>query len=225
MLQADGSSRRNSSEGSLLTLSYDHAAHEYRAGERRQPSVTEILQVYGDDVARWAKPKHRQRGEAVHRACRYVDAGTYDEAGTHDEIKTYPPRYKKFTEDHGFKALAWELVMICPELGFGGTLDILGTAYEEFWLVDLKTGTIPPLVGAQLSGYELLLRRGQAVYPTSDIDALMARMRGGAKLKRKVLNLAANSERDRLRAYDEPVWTTRFLAALTVCNTKKEFGL
>lgn len=208
-----------------MTLSFDPETHEYRHGERRLASVTGILREVGlYDAHRFSKPQDRQRGEAVHLACRLIDAGTYDPASTHELIRPFAEQYQRFLDSTGFRALAWEVPMADVDLGVAGTWDTLGIGnVDELWLVDVKSGTVPNLVGVQLAGYEMLIRRGKLICPDPDIQKVIEDSRN-LHIRRKSLNLATNNGRERLRSHDERTWDQVWQAAVTIYNTKLKYG-
>lgn len=212
----------------MADLRFDSIDHAYWHGARRLASVTEILSAVGltknldflqlDD-------SYRHKGAAVHSACRLVDEGRLDAEGTHADILPYAEAYAAFKRDTGFVGHAWEVPMADVKLGIAGTLDALGEAGGQTWLLDFKTGTCPPTVGAQLAGYEHLLTNGEVI--GEDEFGIMKRTPDAPgwylPLHRKSLNLVGTKYV--LKSHDEPRWPTIWRAAVTLYNARKEYGL
>jgi hypothetical protein len=215
-----------------LGLSFDAATHEYRVGERRLPSVTEIMRVVGfaSDYRFNADRKYRDRGHAVHMACQLVDANNYDRSRTHPEIVPYVDQYEGFVKLTGFKGRVWELALADPKAGFAGTLDVIGEARGELWMIDLKSGaTLPKAVGVQTAAYDSLVS-GNGHIINMDLDPatrewFMEARRQKTRLKRKSLQLEAKPGPGTLRGWDESEWVAWWASALVTYHGRRKLGM
>lgn len=210
-----------------MNCRFDAAAHTYFAGDRELPSVTRILSatgLYKDLSFLRLGPEYQQRGHAVHNACRLVDQGKWNPAGKHADVIPYADAYAEFKKLTGFVGRVWELPMYDTKAGYAGTLDCIGTVPNgEIWLPDLKTGTLPYWVGAQLAGYELLLAHGFLDFERAqyvDIEWMESTI---LLIKRKSLNLDGKSFR--LRSHDEPRSMMMWRAALMLYKGREEGNL
>lgn len=141
-------------------LRFDADAHKYYFDDVELPGVSRILTDMGlRKSGPWElDEKYRRRGHAVHLACHLVQEGTYDEATTHPAIVPYVQGYQQFVRDTGFTATLCEEPVCSLVLGTAGTFDQYGFVDGDPWLVDIKSGTLPPLVGVQLGAYRHMLR-------------------------------------------------------------------
>jgi hypothetical protein len=122
------------------------------------PGVTTILDVYpkGFGFNQWLKDvgnnaseiveRAAEQGSRVHDACEKLAAG-YElkwigESGaslySEEEWKMIL-RFKEFVENSGCKILHTEKNMCSPELGYGGTIDLIVELGGKTWLIDIKT--------------------------------------------------------------------------------------
>ena len=137
------------------TFTFDPIKHEYRVGDRRLPSVTEVIRAV---VPGWqADPWYLERGTALHLACRYLDEHRLDDASVDREIR---PRlsawrlWKHLTEVGD--PIAIEQAFANYAEGYAGTVDRvydMGTA--GLLLVDIKS-SYSPQVRLQLGAYAAL---------------------------------------------------------------------
>ncbi len=190
-----------------MNLAFEPLAHSYLIDGRRVASVTEVLRHVGYyDPSRYGHdPKYRQRGSAVHAACRLMDSGRYDEQQTHEEIRPYAKQYAEFLALTGFVARAWEVAMIDTEKQVGGTLDIIGECRGEIWLIDIKSGGLPNLVGVQLAAYEDLLMSATMLDNAEmadfqNVEFLEYTRRNKSRIRRKSLQLRPEFGAGKLRA-------------------------
>lgn len=147
-------------------LRFDAERHEYWVGDRRLPSVSEIIAPLVDYtmVPDVRLEFARDRGTAVHLACHLDDLGQLDEDSV-DEQHVLPrlKAWRQFKIDNEFEVQLSEVPMAYLTLGFAGTPDKKGTMRvgrtRKRVLPDIKTVVeMKPVIGVQLGGYELLLR-------------------------------------------------------------------
>lgn len=189
---------------------FDEIEHRYSVGARELPSVTQILKATGLYEARYAKDEHRQRGEAVHRACDLACEGRYREEGTHAVVIPYIRAFQKFLRDTGFKKMGGEVPMGSVALGYAGRPDAWGLVGDRMVLCDFKSGTTPSGVGLQLAAYALLMKEQDAQNRIL-VDSL------------RVVQLG-DDERYKVMAFDEPKWKNGWRAVLSTYLLRKELG-
>ncbi len=223
--------------------SYRDADHAYLDGERRLASCTEILAgvTLYDNTGPWFRdPKYRMRGDAISRAIRGVFEGTYTEAGTHPEVRDGMRQFRNFLDQTGFEIKACEQAYSCPDLGYGGRLDVAGLfeRHGNPTIVEVKFGSVPIMVGCQLAGYELLARTGVRIKLPGDkgrnwLGVALMPHPAPVKLARRCLQLKTDSWKllDAVRAngkmvsLDSHQWDVGFRSALNIHNLKAQFGV
>jgi len=143
--------------------------HEYWLGDRRLPSVSEIIaplvdySMVPEDRLAFA----RDRGTAVHRATELWDRGTLDEDSIDAEhVLPYLNAWKAFLREQAVAIERSEEPLASPLLSYAGTPDrvvkMTHKGRRASVLLDIKTvAEIKPVVGVQLGGYELLLRENK----------------------------------------------------------------
>lgn len=147
-------------------LRFDAERHEYWVGDRRLPSVSEVIQPLVDYST---VPEHRlefarDRGTAVHLACHLDDLAQLDE-GSVDETHVLPRlmAWRKFKRDNEVEVSISERPMAHLKVGYAGTPDkfirLRVGRKRPRALLDIKNvAEMKPVVGVQLGGYELLGR-------------------------------------------------------------------
>lgn len=124
-------------------------------GEKYFPSVTTIISdgcpkpaqlvswwkqlgLYADRVAQEAAEK----GKIIHDAISALIIGKELKA-THYRFDVWEHicRFAEWANRYKPHFIHTELTQVSPELGIGGTLDILCYIDKEFWLIDTKTGS------------------------------------------------------------------------------------
>ncbi len=150
-------------------LRFDAERHEYWVGDRRLPSVSEVIRPLIDYsmVPEERLEFARDRGTAVHLACHLDDLAQLDESSV-DEEHVLPRlmAWRKFKVDHDVEIVISEEPMYYSALGYAGTPDKYvrllsaerGRTRRTTAVIDLKTvAQMKPVIGVQLSGYRLLL--------------------------------------------------------------------
>ena len=136
-------------------LRLDEDAHAYFLGERRLPSVTQVLAQLED----WSKVDPvaleiaRVRGQHIHRMVELDVHGNLDEDTLAPEYHGYLRQWRKFLAETRFKPLLAECQVFDERYGYAGTFDLAGTLGPRFILVDVKSGLVPRTVPLQTAAY------------------------------------------------------------------------
>ncbi len=143
---------------------FDAEEHRYTDREGREyPSVTQVLGSVGfgdwmEFIPAAVLERARDRGQAVHAACHYLDEGDLDWDTLDSEVRHYVEHYREWRAFSRFEPIALETPMIIPHLGFAGTPDKIGYIDGDLTILDLKTGEkAPEAVGVQLFAYSELI--------------------------------------------------------------------
>lgn len=135
----------------VLTL--DEERHVYKLGDRKLPSVTEILVGAGLVDVQWFTDAGRWRGSAVHAACWYEDENDLDEANLDSRLAGYLAAYRRFKAETGFIVEINE-EKVCHELlGYAGRYDKRGIYAKGPALIDLKSGAPSKVTRYQTAAY------------------------------------------------------------------------
>ena len=136
-------------------LRFDEAAHAYYLGERRLPSVTQVLAQLEDwsMVDPVALEIARVRGQHIHRMVELDVHGNLDEDSLAPEYHGYLRQWRKFLAETRFKPLLAECQVFDERYGYAGTFDLAGTLGPRFILVDVKSGLVPRTVPLQTAAY------------------------------------------------------------------------
>lgn len=221
-------------------LEFSPEAHKYLIDGQSVPSVTTILRDLGlSGNYRFAGRIHAYRGSMVHQMCALLDAGarleniriTLEPPWDKDpeyvkvagEIPGYCEAFLKAKRLLRFQGTIYECPMICASERWAGTADFLAYIVKEDTepLVDIKSGTYPPMTIIQIAAYEDLARRGQPVNPQHPgldwVQNLIARRpvldRMGLQLD-KGGEFRAHFESSKGHHYSNPMWMTAWRSAL-----------
>jgi hypothetical protein len=143
------------------SIQFDPASHIYRLRGTKIPSVTQVLQPLESfvHVPADALEYARGRGIAVHAAMALLARDDLDWESIDSEFAPYVRAGSKFLTDSGVTVLGSELVVFSERLRCAGTVDLVVIWRAREALLDFKaTAQIPPTVGPQTAGYELLYR-------------------------------------------------------------------
>lgn len=229
-----------------MRLEFDSIAHKYTVDGRPLHSVTEILRAANlYERYAFAREIHRFRGTAVHHACSMIDKGadpyvTY--SGDDPEIvqaameinEGYLPAFRAFKSRTGFFGRCHECYLIDPLAGYGGTFDMVGTfaGKPEVVLLEIKSGSMPPLVPVQLAAYVELIAKGQPVHADHPgWQWVQEGVRSGVPVRRIAVRLEKTgtytvfSETAKGDSYDSPMWTSAFRSALNLVNVQTKYGI
>ncbi len=145
-----------------LATKFDAAEHRYadRAG-CVYSSVTQVLGSVGfndwmEFIPAAVLDRARDRGQAVHAACHFLDEGDLDWDTLDSEVRPYVEHYQEWRAFSRFQPIALETPII--NCGFAGTPDKIGYIGGDLTIIDLKTGEkAPEAVGVQLFAYSELI--------------------------------------------------------------------
>jgi hypothetical protein len=154
------------SSSGALTFTPD--THEYRVGDQRVPSVTQILKATGiatdfDELAGMsdrlgaAIDEKRALGQALHADAHAFDDDDLDWSTVDARVRPYLEAWATFRENSRLMPLGRERRVFHPTYRYAGTLDgIFAKPRAATVLVDIKTGD-PESAGAryQLAAYQL----------------------------------------------------------------------
>lgn len=146
-------------ETTAPTLRFDPVAHRYTLGNREFISVTTALKEAGLVDERWYDEASRDRGTYVHRALHLLDQGKLAEPAVEPAYAGYVLAYRQF---RALTAPVWshhEHAVYDEVYGYAGTMDRAGILQSNNTrvILDIKTGAVPPWVGAQLAAYRRCL--------------------------------------------------------------------
>lgn len=136
-------------------LRFDAATHTYTLGTIRLPSVTKALEVLEDfsHVDREAWERARIRGQHVHSAIALMLNDELDWGSLDSELVPYVKGAERFLADSELTVISHELRLHHSQLGYAGTLDLLGEWKFKLSLFDWKSGLVPRTVGPQTAAY------------------------------------------------------------------------
>lgn len=152
-------------------LRFDPASHTYWMGDRRVPSVTQILGIMTDleDIKRMRPGviEHAaDRGDAAHYGCELFDKGILDWDTVDEEIRPYIEAWADFRAKTGFEPDRIEAKVFHPGLIYAGTLDRTGTYEGEHALVDIKcVAAMYPTTGPQTAAYAEAIHAAEPATP------------------------------------------------------------
>lgn len=226
-----------------LTASFNPATHEYRADGNLLSSATGILRAVGlySDYS-FAEDHHRWRGQAVHTGAALIDFGITPQLapvpahlqGVADDIvKGYWPAFRRWKERTKWQGVCWECPLVSAD-GFAGTFDCVGRFGDspELTLLDLKSGTLPPMVAVQLAAYDALIRTGVPVDPEHPgWEYVRDAVRSGCPLRRVALRLertgkdSMHSSTPKGHSYDDRMWEIAWRNSLSLYNLRSNYNL
>ena len=139
--------------GEIKFLDEDHS---YWLGEKRLPSVTQLMKPLFD--FEWINKEVLERksaiGSAVHKATEIFDLGLQFESDLHPLVQPYFEAYQKFTDEIKPTWQGIEERVHNKSLGYAGTLDRFGVIQGEESLLDIKcVATVSAGAFVQCSAY------------------------------------------------------------------------
>ena len=141
-------------------LRFEPETHTYWLGERKIPSVTQILQSGGVINTDYFTEAAAWRGSVVHMCCQLDDENDLDEESVPEEARDYLDAWRLFKEQTLTLSLSHFSRIEQPLAGseYAGTPDRVLSSEEDLPLIlDIKTGSILPWVGIQLAAYGQLV--------------------------------------------------------------------
>src|SRR5690606_908757 len=150
-------------------LTFDPILHRYMLDGRELISVTTALREAGlIDDSFWTE-EARLRGTYLHAAIALHNEGDLDISSLDPKLVPYFRGYERFLSETRVTIEQTEARVHDEALGYAGTLDLIvawtsedGQRITRRGLIDIKTGSVPPSVGAQTAAY---LRCARAWFP------------------------------------------------------------
>lgn len=196
-------------------LQFDAASHAYRVGEKRLPSVTQVLKpLYSfDGIPPEVLQAKARLGTAVHRAAELLDMDDLDEDLDEGRsalawIAGYLDGYKLFKEHKKPVVIENETQLFHPVHLYAGTIDRRYEIAGDLWDVDLKsTVAMSPAVAIQTSAYTEMFKAN-----------------GKPRARRGALQLFPDGKY-KLWEFKDPADFSVFLSLLTVQRFKERHKL
>jgi len=140
-------------------FTYDPDTHSYALDGAEIPGITRVMRDLGCNPYYRADPVYRARGKAVHQCSMWVNHGEWDRDETDPRIVPYVDGWVRFVADYGYRSVGGEEPVCSRVMRVACTPDDWGPTRLEsgLWLIERKSGTIPPLVGVQLAGQAHML--------------------------------------------------------------------
>lgn len=138
----------------MSTLQFNPDNHTYWLGDRRLPSVTQVISRVAPH--RGVDDWYLQRGAAVHAAIQLAMRDDLDFDSLDERIEGRVKAALAFLRHTGLEPEIIETPMFSRNYQFAGTVDVFGGGV----IVDWK-GSLAPQVEPQLGGYALLLQEGK----------------------------------------------------------------
>ena len=151
-------------------LRLEEEEHRYYHAGGELPGVSAVLEGVAindySTIPAYILEPAQERGRRVHLARHIEDTfGDLDESTCTDEMLGHLTGWRAFLARTGFQVLLSEQSLYVPAgrtevMPCAGTLDAIGIVPDppRIVLADLKTGDIPPGVGAQTAAYALMCR-------------------------------------------------------------------
>lgn len=146
-----------------MRLDFDEESHTYTIGERKLPSVTQILKPLVDyaGIPPSILAHACERGNYVHKACEMYLLGTLDEESLNEECAPYFEGFKRFLDETGFEPELIEQRVHHSKLMYAGTVDLGGVLppmgrkrKSHRAMIDIKTTfKLMKSVGPQTAAY------------------------------------------------------------------------
>jgi hypothetical protein len=158
----------------MAELTFEPDGHIYRCDGRVVPGVTAVLEPlqYLEGVPWAVLEAAREFGTHVHIACDLWTRHMLDLESLDPALLPYLQGWIAFLAESGFVVTASEQRVHNRKLGYAGTADAFGTWKGTSWVLDIKSGVVPPTVGMQLSAYQMaadpIPRRRLCVQLTGD---------------------------------------------------------
>jgi hypothetical protein len=152
----------------MPVIRFDEASHTYWKGERRVPSVTQILapMTSFEGIRPEVLDHARLRGQAVHYGCELFDQDNLDWGSVSAEQRPYIEAWALFRQQTGFVPDLIEERVFHPALEYAGTLDRAGWMDGKYVLADIKcVAAMSACTGPQTAAYAQALKAGRPDHP------------------------------------------------------------
>lgn len=134
-----------------LPCRFDPVEHAYYLGDRRVPSITQLLKAAGKINGTWYTPEAAERGTAVHALCAAHALGSLSVEEYEGPLRPYLLAYDAAVGILRPTVTHVELPLIHRGHGFGGRIDLGCVLFGAAGLVEIKTGQWAAWHGIQLA--------------------------------------------------------------------------
>lgn len=143
---------------------FDPETHTYWHGQKKLPSVTQILKAVGiHQPSAFTNEYDMWVGTASHKAIELYLKGTLDESTLDARLRPRLDAFKEFQAMTGFKAKDTEKPCYHEGVLVAGTPDIVGVFPDNtLAVIDEKSGSVRPSTAIQTAGYAFILREPRA---------------------------------------------------------------
>lgn len=136
-----------------MSLIFKEETHSYTLENIPVLSVTQALDEAG--VTKYweggnQKPYYLLKGSGLHLAIQWHLKGILGDPG---QFGKQVDAFKKFTKDVGFVAKDIEMRVFSKKMWYAGTLDITGSVFGDFSIIDLKSETYNHWYELQTAAY------------------------------------------------------------------------
>lgn len=196
-------------------LEFNAQDHTYKLDGSPISGVTTILKEAGLSdfgmVNAEVLERSRKFGNAVHLACHLYNINDLDESTLDPALRPCLDAWVKFLKDFHITVIDSEKPIASKRFRIGGMPDIIGVN-EVKNLVEIKTGDILPVAAIQTAAYEEIYGEDK---PRQE------------KIKRRMVVQLCQDGMYKLapeKFFSKSDFSV-FLAALTIANTKKKWGM
>lgn len=144
-----------------MRLLFREEDHTYWLGERRLPSVSEVLAPVQnfDGIPESVLERKSAIGKAAHLACQIIDEGDDVDPDSLDPVvEPYVDAWRLFVAENKPSFEIIERQLFDETLGYAGTPDRYGSMHGAKWVLDLKTVvTISQATALQTVAYRKLI--------------------------------------------------------------------
>ena len=149
-----------------MSFRFDEESHTYFLGDRKLPSVTQILRGAGMLYypASPSSEYHMERGTLVHKATEMIDKGTLDWDTLDETLRPYCEAYANFCSTVNMADIILsEKPMYHPRYLFAGKPDRVIQMNGLRSLIDIKSGSPHPATKIQISAYCELVQANEKI--------------------------------------------------------------
>jgi hypothetical protein len=142
-------------------LRFDEPSHTYWLGERRLPSVSEVIAPVQsfEGIPEAVLARKSAIGKAAHLACQFIDEGDdVDPESLDPVVAPYVEGWRRFIAENKPEFHVIEEQMFDEALGYAGTPDRVAIMHGSEWVLDIKTVvTISQATALQTVAYRKLV--------------------------------------------------------------------
>lgn len=193
----------------VIPLTFDPELHAYTYNGARVPSVTGVLRDAALVDYSWCTEFAMWRGSSVHEAIHVELSVGLDWSSVPEVFHPYICAARQYIDDNEAEIVECERRVVSATYLYAGTLDaILRLPNGRLRLIDWKTGPFVRAIALQLAGYANAYFEETRTH-VQERESVHLRPDGSYTTKQ----------------CDDRTDRDRFLAALTVANLRREYGL